>query len=87
MVAEYARTAALARRASEELAASAVVGSMPSPLAVHGSAVRSMATLLTRRMGPEPTCACSCDEAANNQRQRSARERNGFNSLTWNPME
>ena len=88
MVAEYARTAALAQRASEELAASAVVGSMPSPwLAVHGSAVRSMATLLTRRMGPEPTCACSCDEAANNQRQRSARERNGFNSLTWNPME
>jgi hypothetical protein len=34
-----------------------------------------------------PHALCSRDEAANNQRQRSASERNGFNSLTWNPME
>lgn len=54
LLAEYCRASALARRASEELAASAVVGSVPSPwLAVHGSAVRSMATLSTRlRLGP-----------------------------------
>jgi hypothetical protein len=54
LLAEYARTAALARRASEELAVSAVAGSMPSPwLAVHGSAVRSVALLSIRlRLGP-----------------------------------
>ena len=54
LLAEYARTAALARRASEELAVSAVAGAMPSPwLAVHASAVRSMALLSTRlRLGP-----------------------------------
>jgi hypothetical protein len=54
LLAEYARTAALARRASEELAVSAVAGSMPSPwLAVHASAVRSVALLSTRlRLGP-----------------------------------
>jgi hypothetical protein len=53
LLAEYCRTAALARRATEELAASAVVGPMPSPwLAVHGSAC-SMALLSTRlRLGP-----------------------------------
>jgi hypothetical protein len=54
LLAEYARTAALARRSSEELAVSAVAGSMPSPwLAVHASAVRSVALLSTRlRIGP-----------------------------------
>ena len=54
LLAECRRAAALAQRASEELAAGAVVGSMPSPwLAVHGSAVRSVALLSTRlRLGP-----------------------------------
>ena len=54
LLAEYCRSAALAKRASEELAASAVNGSMPSPwLAVHASAVRSVALLSTRlRLGP-----------------------------------
>ena len=54
LLAEYCRTAAMARRASDELAVSAVAGSMPSPwLAVHASAVRSLATLSTRlRLGP-----------------------------------
>jgi hypothetical protein len=54
LLAEYCRSAALARRASEELAASAVSGSTPSPwLAVHSSAVRSVALLSTRlRLGP-----------------------------------
>jgi hypothetical protein len=54
LLAEYCRTAALARRASEEMAVVATIGSMPSPwLAVRASAVRSMATLSTRlRLGP-----------------------------------
>jgi phage terminase small subunit len=54
LLAEYCRAAAMARRASEELAAGAVAGSMPSPwLAVHASAVRSLATLSVRlRLGP-----------------------------------
>jgi phage terminase small subunit len=54
LLAAYCRASALARRASEELATSAVAGSMPSPwLAVHASAVRSMALLSTRlRLGP-----------------------------------
>ena len=54
LLAESARSVALAKRASEELAVSAVAGSMPSPwLAVHSSAVRSLALLTTRlRLGP-----------------------------------
>jgi hypothetical protein len=50
----YARAATLERRATEELQASAVVGSQPSPwLAVHASAVRSLSTLTVRlRLGP-----------------------------------
>jgi hypothetical protein len=54
LLSEYSRTAALARRATEELAVSAVAGAIPSPwLAVHASAVRSMALLSTRlRLGP-----------------------------------
>jgi hypothetical protein len=54
LLAEYVRTACLAKRASEEFAIAATVGVMPSPwLQVHASAVRSMATLSTRlRLGP-----------------------------------
>ena len=54
LLAAYCRAAALERRAAEELQIGAVVGSMPSPwLAVHASAVRSMATLATKlRIGP-----------------------------------
>jgi hypothetical protein len=50
----YARAAALERRAAEELATGAVVGSMPSPwLQVHASAVRSLSALTVRlRLGP-----------------------------------
>jgi hypothetical protein len=50
----FSRSAALERRAAEELQASAVVGTVPSPwLAVHASAVRSLATLTVRlRLGP-----------------------------------
>jgi hypothetical protein len=54
LLSEYCSAAAMAKRASEELAVSAVAGAMPSPwLAVHASAVRSMATLAVRlRLGP-----------------------------------
>lgn len=50
----YSRACALERRASEELAACAVVGDRPSPwLDVHASAVRAMSTLTIRlRLGP-----------------------------------
>jgi phage terminase small subunit len=54
LLAAYSRAAALERRAAEELQACAVVGSQPSPwLAVHASAVRSLAALATKlRLGP-----------------------------------
>jgi hypothetical protein len=50
----YARLCAQERRASEELAAGAVVGGSPSPwLAVQASTVRSLSTLTVRlRLGP-----------------------------------
>jgi phage terminase small subunit len=50
----YSRAAALERRAAEELQSCAVVGGQPSPwLAVHASAVRSLAALATKlRLGP-----------------------------------
>jgi hypothetical protein len=50
----YARMCAQERRASEELAAGAVVGGAPSPwLAVQASTVRSLSTLMVRlRLGP-----------------------------------
>ena len=53
----------MAKRASEELAVSAVVGSMPSPwLAVHNSAVHALAALSVRlRLGPR--------SRSNNQRR------------------
>jgi phage terminase small subunit len=51
----YSRAMALERRASEELAASAVVGRAPSPwVAVHSAAIRSISTLAVRlRIGPK----------------------------------
>jgi hypothetical protein len=54
LLAEYARVATLARYASEELLANAVIGSIANPwLATHASAVRQMALLSTRlRLGP-----------------------------------
>jgi hypothetical protein len=54
LVAEYARTAALAQRASTELAACATVGDRASPwLEVHATAVRSLDRLAMRlRLGP-----------------------------------
>jgi hypothetical protein len=49
LLAEYARTAALARRASEELAVGAVVGGQASPwLTVHQSATKTMLALSVR---------------------------------------
>jgi phage terminase small subunit len=58
----YSRAMALERRASKELAASAVVGSAPSPwVAVHSAAIRSISTLAVRlRIGPKsrhPSCS------------------------------
>jgi hypothetical protein len=54
LLAEYARSAALARYASEELLANPVVGKTVNPwLATHASAIRQLATLATRlRIGP-----------------------------------
>jgi phage terminase small subunit len=54
LLAAYCRACALERRASEELAVAATVGATPSPwLAVHASAVRTLALLSTRlRIGP-----------------------------------
>jgi hypothetical protein len=49
LLAEYARTAALARRASEELAISATIGDRPSPwLEVHRVAAKTMMALSVR---------------------------------------
>jgi phage terminase small subunit len=55
LLAEYCRSAAIARRAAEELAVTAVAGGQPSPwLAVHVAAVRSMTSLAVRlRLGPK----------------------------------
>ena len=54
LLAEYARTATLARYASEELLANPIVaGTVNLWLATHANAVRQMATLSTRlRIGP-----------------------------------
>jgi hypothetical protein len=54
LVAEYARSAALAQRASQELAAFSTVGDRASPwLEVHSAAVRSLDRLAVRlRLGP-----------------------------------
>jgi hypothetical protein len=54
LLAEYARTAALAQRASQELAACATVGDRASPwLEVHSAAVRTLDRLAVRlRLGP-----------------------------------
>jgi hypothetical protein len=54
LLAEYARTAALAQRASSELAACATMGDRASPwLEVHSAAVRSLDRLAVRlRLGP-----------------------------------
>jgi hypothetical protein len=54
LLAEYVRTAALAQRASTELAACATVGDRASPwLEVHATAVRSLDRLAMRlRLGP-----------------------------------
>jgi hypothetical protein len=55
LLSAYVRAAALERRASEELAVSAVVDGMPSPwLAVHASAVRSLTALAVKlRLSPK----------------------------------
>jgi phage terminase small subunit len=54
LLAAYCRALALERRASDELAASAVTGSMPSPwLAVYTTATRAISTYAVRlRIGP-----------------------------------
>jgi hypothetical protein len=54
LLTQFARSAALARRASEELMVSATVGSVVSPwLAVHQSATKTMMQLSVRlRIGP-----------------------------------
>ena len=49
LLAEYARTATLARYASEELLANPVIGTTVNPwLGTHSKAVRQMMTLATR---------------------------------------
>jgi hypothetical protein len=59
LLAEYARTATLARFASEELLANPVVGKTVNPwLATHASAIRQLAMLATRlRIGPRSRSA------------------------------
>lgn len=54
LLSAYCRACVLERHAAEELAACAVVGTVPSPwLSVHASAVRSLSTLAMRlRLGP-----------------------------------
>jgi phage terminase small subunit len=54
LLAEYARTATLARYASEELLANPVIGTTVNPwLGTHSKAVRQMMMLATRlRLGP-----------------------------------
>ena len=59
LLAEYARTATLARYASEELLANPVIGTTVNPwLGTHSKAVRQMMTLATRlRIGPRSRSA------------------------------
>jgi hypothetical protein len=59
LLAEYARSAALARYAGEELLANPVVGRTVNPwLATYSNAVRQMTTLATRlRIGPRARSA------------------------------
>ena len=62
----YARAVMFERRAAEELAAGAVVGSQPSPwLAIHGQMVRAISQLSIRlRIGPK-------SRAPSNNRRRA----------------
>jgi hypothetical protein len=74
LLSAYARAVVLERRAAEELAAGAVVGSTPSPwLAVHAQMVKAIAQLSVRlRIGPKSRAPSNNRRSAGSGRTPSA---------------
>jgi hypothetical protein len=70
----YVRAITLERRAAEELAAGAVIGSVPSPwLAVHAEMVKALSALSVRlRIGPKSRAPSNNRRSAGSGRTPSA---------------